>query len=96
MNSGALAARPGAVPPTVLAAPVSNRLVRAAYAALAWVVVFFALHVYWYAGGFVGRAGPLPDAPHSVRGWIYEVLVVSAFPRDRVAALSLNANGARP
>ena len=29
----------------------------AAYAALAWVVVFFAFHVYWYACGSFGRAG---------------------------------------
>jgi hypothetical protein len=65
----------------VPAAPVATRLVRAAYAPLAWVVVFFAFHIYWYAGGLVGRAGPLPDAtPDSVRGWIFEVLVVAAFP----------------
>lgn len=52
-----------------------------AYAALAWVVVFFALHVYWSAGGSFGRAGALPKAfPDSVSGWIFEVLVVSAFP----------------
>lgn len=54
---------------------------QSAYAALTWVAVFFALHVYWYAGGSFGRGGPLPDAiPDSVRGWIFEVLVVSAFP----------------
>jgi hypothetical protein len=56
----------------------------AAYAALAWVVVFFAFHVYWYARGSFGRAGTaaaLPGlVPHSLRGWIFEVLVVSAFP----------------
>jgi hypothetical protein len=33
----------------------------AAYAALAWVIVFFAMHVHWYAGGSDGRADPLPD-----------------------------------
>jgi hypothetical protein len=32
---------------------------RTAYAALAWVVVFFAFHVYWYAGGSFGRGGAL-------------------------------------
>ena len=44
------------------------------------MVVFFAFHVYWYAGGSVGLAGPLPGAPTSVGGWIFEVSVVSAFP----------------
>jgi hypothetical protein len=86
MNSGALAARPCAA---ALAAPVSNRLVRAAYAALVWVVVFFALHVYWYAGGSFGRARPLPAAPDSVRGWIFEVLVVVAFPLGAWVCLAI-------
>jgi hypothetical protein len=33
-----------------------------AYAALAWVVVFFAFHVYWYAGGSFGLNGELPQS----------------------------------
>lgn len=62
----------------------------AAYAAFAWVVAFFALHVYWYAGGSFGRAGPLPDSlPHSVGGWAFEVLVVSAFPVGAWACLAI-------
>jgi hypothetical protein len=30
---------------------------RAAYATLAWVVVFLAFHVYWYLGGSFGVGG---------------------------------------
>ncbi|CAN5516720.1 hypothetical protein BH10ACT11_BH10ACT11_02470 [soil metagenome] len=49
--------------------------VRTAYAALAWVVVFFAFHVYWYLGGSFWLYGVLPSlAPDSVLGWIDEVL----------------------
>ena len=54
--------------------------VRAAYAALAWVVVFFAFHVYWYAGGSFGLDGELPDlVPDSVVGSIFEVLEGAAW-----------------
>jgi hypothetical protein len=50
---------------------------RAAYAALAWVVVFAAFHVYWYLGGSFGLGGELPSlVPDSVAGWIGEVLEV--------------------
>jgi hypothetical protein len=63
---------------------------RAAYAALVWVLVFFAFHVYWYAGGAFGRAGPLPDAtPDSVGGWIFEVLVTAAFPLGAFVCLAV-------
>lgn len=62
----------------------------AAYTALAWIVVFFAWHVYWYAGGSVGLAGPLPPlTPDSVGGWIFEVLVVSAFPLGAWVCLAI-------
>ncbi len=76
MSSGVVAASPRA------AAKDSARLpVRVAYAALAWVVVFFAFHVYWYLGGSFGVGGEgYRRAPHSVAGWIFEVVVVSAFP----------------
>jgi hypothetical protein len=51
------------------------RLVRTAYTALAWVVVFFAFHVYWYLGGSFGLSGELPGlVPDSVAGWVVEVL----------------------
>jgi hypothetical protein len=63
---------------------------RAAYAALAWIIVFFAFHVYWYAGGSFGRAGPLPDpTPNSVGGWIYEAVVISAFPLGAWVCLAI-------
>jgi hypothetical protein len=60
----------------------SGRLpVRIAYAALAWVGVFFAFHVYWYAGGSFGLSGELPPLfPDSVVGWIGEVLTGAAWP----------------
>ena len=77
----------GATPPVVVMQPGhsptgSERLlpVRAAYAALAWVVVFFAFHVYWYAGGSFGLNGELPDlVPASVVGSIFEVLEGAAW-----------------
>jgi hypothetical protein len=58
----------------------ARRPVTEAYLALAWVVVFLAFHVYWYAGGSVARAGALPGMPHSTGGWIFGVAVVAAFP----------------
>jgi hypothetical protein len=64
--------------------------VRIAYAALAWVVVFFAFHVYWYLGGSFGVGGEgYRRAPHSVAGWIFEVLVVSAFPLGAWVSLAI-------
>jgi hypothetical protein len=49
--------------------------VRTAYAALAWVVVFAAFHVYWFLGGSFGLGGKLPSlVPDSVAGGIGEVL----------------------
>jgi hypothetical protein len=49
--------------------------VRAAYAALAWVVAFFAFHIYWYAGGSFGSPGKLPSLlPDHLIGWILEPL----------------------
>jgi hypothetical protein len=77
MSSGALAASPGA------AVTVTARLpVRVAYAGLAWVVVFFAFHVYWNLGGSfgVGGEGYVGGAKLKVVGWIVEVLAVAAVP----------------
>jgi hypothetical protein len=55
--------------------------VRAAYAALAWVVLFAAFHVYWFLGGPFGLSGELPSlAPHSVAGLIFEVLEGAVWP----------------
>jgi hypothetical protein len=67
-----------------------DRVAWPAYAALAWIVVFFAFHVYWYAGGTFGRGGVLPGLlPHSVIGWIFEVAVVAAFPIGASACLAI-------
>jgi hypothetical protein len=64
--------------------------VRTACTALAWVVVFFAFHVYWYLGGSFGVGGEgYRRAPHSVAGWIYEVVVVSAFPLGAWVCLAI-------
>ena len=64
--------------------------VRAAYAALTWVVVFFAFHVYWYVGGSFGVGGEgYRHAPHSVAGWIVEVVAVPAFPLGAWACLAI-------
>jgi len=52
--------------------------VRTAYAALAWVVVFFSFHIYWYAGGSFASPGKLPGLmPHHVVGWVLEPLGVA-------------------
>jgi hypothetical protein len=66
--------------------------VRTAYTALTWVVVFFAFHVYWNLGGSfgVGGEGYQGDlVPHSVAGWIFEVVVVSAFPLGAWVCLAI-------
>ena len=91
MNSAGRAARPRALPLATLAAPVSTRLGRAAYAALAWVVVFFAFHVYWYLGGSfgVGGEGYTGGAKLKVVGWIVEVLAVVAFPLGAWVSLAI-------
>jgi hypothetical protein len=64
--------------------------VRAAYAALAWVVVFFAFHIYWYLGGSFASPGKLPDLiHHSLVGWILEVLVDAAWPLGAWVCLAI-------
>jgi hypothetical protein len=82
----------------VVAAPLraavkdSARLpVRVAYPALAWVVVFFAFHVYWYAGGSFGLNGELRRdlVPDSVAGGIVEVLGLVAFPLGAWVSLAI-------
>jgi hypothetical protein len=72
--------------------PKSERLlpVRTAYTALAWVIVFFTFHVYWYLGGSFGLNGELPPlAPDSVAGWIGEVLTGAAWPLGVWVCLSI-------
>ena len=90
MTSDTLVAHPHAVRPAVPAVPVNTRLVRTAYAALAWVVVFFAFHVYWYLGGSFGLNGELPGlVPDSVLGWIFEVLTGVAWPLGAWVCLAI-------
>jgi hypothetical protein len=51
--------------------------------ALAWALLFTALHVYWYLGGTIGLGdapSPLPHlVPTTLAGWIFEVVVVGMF-----------------
>lgn len=61
-----------------------------AWVAFGWVVAFLAAHVYWYAGGQLGRAGDLPPlVPGSVGGWVFEIGVVAAFPVGAAACLAV-------
>lgn len=63
---------------------------RVAYAALAWVVVFFAFHIYWYLGGSFASPGELPGLiHHSLVGWIVEVLVDAAWPLGAWVCLAI-------
>lgn len=61
-----------------------------AYAALAWVVVFFAFHIYWYLGGSFASPGKLPGLlPHSLVGWIFAVLVDAGWPLGAWVCLAI-------
>lgn len=76
--------------PARTADEMTRRTSRLAYAALGWVVLFFAFHVYWYAGGSFASPGALPPlVPHSLGGWIFAVPVVSAFPVGAVVCLAI-------
>jgi hypothetical protein len=51
--------------------------------ALAWAILFTALHGYWFLGGRYGLGGgpnPLPAAPTSPGGWIFTIVVAAMFP----------------
>jgi hypothetical protein len=90
MSSGVVAASPRAVVKDSARLPV-----RAAYAALAWVVVFFAFHVYWFLGGSFGLSGELPSLiPDSVAGWIFEVLEAAVWPLGAWVCLAVVRGGA--
>ena len=67
----------------------TDRKARIAWWALAWVIVFLAFHVYWYAGWSFGHPGPLPGAPATVAGWVFQVLVVAAFPLGAGVTLAI-------
>jgi hypothetical protein len=77
--------------------------VRAAYGALAWVVVFFAFHIYWYLGGSFASPGELPSLmPDHLVAWILEPLnaawplgtwvclaIARGWPRGRMRRVAL-------
>ena len=67
----------------------ARRTCRLAYGALVWVGVFFAFHVYWYAGGSFASPGELPGRPHTPAAWIFAVLVAGAFPVAAVMCLAI-------
>jgi Protein of unknown function (DUF3995) len=63
----------------------------AGYAAFAWVVVFFAFHVYWEFGGRFGfgdQTDPLPERGGSIAAWLFTVLTLLAFPVGALVALA--------
>ncbi|HEU5268009.1 MAG TPA: DUF3995 domain-containing protein [Jatrophihabitans sp.] len=66
-----------------------------AYTALGWVVLFFALHVYWYLGGSFASPGKLPGRPHSLVGWMFNVVVTIAFPLAALVCLAIGRGWAR-
>jgi hypothetical protein len=68
-------------------------VVRVAYAALAWVVVFAAFHVYWYLGGTFASpfaSGDSPGlVPDSVGGWIFAMFETPAWPLGAWVCLAI-------
>ncbi len=86
MSSGVVAASPPAAVKDGARLPV-----RVAYAALAWVVVFFAFHVYWNLGGSfgVGGEGYVGGAKLKLVGWIVEVLAGAAVPLGAWVSLAI-------
>lgn len=87
----------------------ARRTIYAAYAALGWVVLFFAFHVYWYLGGSFASPGELPPlmpGTHSATAgsaharvqlvaWIVEVPVDSAWPIGALVCLAIARGWAR-
>jgi len=75
----------------------ARRTTYAAYAALGWVTLFFAFHVYWYLGGSFASPGELPDlVPQSsgsglrlVLAWSSEVIVDGAWPLGALVCLAI-------
>jgi hypothetical protein len=75
----------------------------AAYVALAWVVLFFSFHVYWYLGGTLASPGELPslvpgtqsaaDGSTQARvqlvAWIVEIPVDAAWPVGALVCLAI-------
>ncbi len=87
----------------------ARRTISAAYTALAWVVLFFSFHVYWYLGGSLASPGELPPlipGTHSAAAgsaharvqlvaWIVEVPVDSAWPIGALVCLAIARGWAR-
>jgi hypothetical protein len=78
-----------------------RRTTRAAYAALGWVVLFFAFHLYWYAGGSFASPGELPplnEKPnrletsagvHALVASTVNVIVDAAWPLGALVCLAI-------
>ena len=52
------------------------------WGAIAWAVLFTAMHAYWYLGGRIGfgdAPNPLPARPGSLGGWIFTIVVALMF-----------------
>jgi hypothetical protein len=64
--------------------------VRAANIALAWAVTFLAFHIYWYLGGSFVSPGKLPGWPHTVTGWIFQVLTDGIWALGLLVPLSIS------
>jgi len=73
----------------------TRRTTSVAYTALAWVVVFFAFHVYWYLGGSFANPGKLPHAPHAMIARMLGVVISVAFPLGALLCLSIARGWAR-
>jgi hypothetical protein len=59
------------------------------------VVLFFAIHIYWYGGGSFGNPGKLPSGPHSLITWIFDLLIAAAFPIGVLTCLAIARGWAR-
>jgi hypothetical protein len=77
-----------------------RRTTIAARAALGWVVLFFAFHVYWYCGGHFASPGKLPPLStpnrvegsaglHSVVPWILNAVIELAWPVGALFCLTI-------
>jgi hypothetical protein len=66
--------------------------------ALAWAVLFTAMHGYWYLGGTIGLGdapSPLPGLPTSPAGWVFTIGVAGMFAVGLAAPIVLLRNRSR-
>jgi hypothetical protein len=66
--------------------------------ALAWAVLFTAMHGYWYLGGTIGLGdapSPLPGVPTSPAGWVFTVVVAGMFAVGLAVPIALLRNRSR-